>query len=478
MLGLSVFVVAEGLCVLFDLGRSTEYDDPFVGFSDIHPLFVLDEAGANYVIPKSRLNFFARESFPAKKGPRTFRIFCLGGSTVQGRPYSIQTSFTTWLKLSLQAADGSQNWEVVNCGGISYASYRLVPILEECLRYQPDLFVICTGHNEFLEERTYGPIKHASPLWAIPQRWAGRTRLFHVVRGAYLDATQTDPHTAHHVPVLKDEVDALLDYNRGIEAYHRDEAWRAGVIAHYENNVRRMIAMCRGADVPVILIRPPSNLRDTPPFKSQHKAGLTDAELQTWESLVEAAKTHYRSDLPTAIHFLEQAIAIDDQFAVTFYELGKCYDTLGLREQARAAYWQARELDICPLRILAPMERALKQVAEDTGTPLIDAFHLLEEKCPCGILGDRMLVDHVHPTFEGHQMIADAIAAQLVAQGDLQPDPDWDEKRRAVYKAHFDSLPTIYFLRGRETLRALEAWTQGRADGPPIESRNGIVEPN
>ena len=27
--------------------------------------------------------------------------------------------------------------------------------MQELIRYEPDLFVICTGHNEFLEERTY-----------------------------------------------------------------------------------------------------------------------------------------------------------------------------------------------------------------------------------------------------------------------------------------------------------------------------------
>ena len=94
-LGLSVFAVLEMICILGDWGRITEYEDPFVGFTDIHPLFVLDEENEQYGIPQSRLKFFATDSFPAHKSPETFRIFCLGGSTVQGRPYSAPTAFTT-----------------------------------------------------------------------------------------------------------------------------------------------------------------------------------------------------------------------------------------------------------------------------------------------------------------------------------------------------------------------------------------------
>ena len=53
------------------------------------------------------------------------------------------------------AADPSRRWEVINAGGISYASYREAKLVEEIARYQPDLVLVYSGHNEFLEERTY-----------------------------------------------------------------------------------------------------------------------------------------------------------------------------------------------------------------------------------------------------------------------------------------------------------------------------------
>jgi hypothetical protein len=128
-------------------------EDPFVSFHRLSPLFAADPTGTRFETAEERLTAFCPQSFAAEKKPETLRIFCLGGSTVQGRPYSIQTSFTTWLELNLRAARTGADSEVINCGGISYASYRLVPIMRELLEYEPDLFIIYTGHNEFLEDR-------------------------------------------------------------------------------------------------------------------------------------------------------------------------------------------------------------------------------------------------------------------------------------------------------------------------------------
>lgn len=470
--GLSLFVLAELICVAFDWGRPTDYDDPFAGFSAVHPLFVLDEAGENYVIPRSRLKFFAKESFPAKKPPNGFRIFCLGGSTVQGRPFSKETSFTTWLELALKAADPSRDWDVVNCGGISYASYRLVPILEECLRYEPDLIIFCEGHNEFLEDRTYDYLKTA-PAWiAAPRRFLSKRRLFVLLREALLHSSKKPAIAANDArPVLNDEVDAMLDHQGGLDAYHRDETWRQGVVAHFDHNIRRSIQIARSAGVPILLILPPSNLSDCPPFKSEHRAGLTAEEFAQWDALVAEAATYYRTAPDKAAELLEQALAIDDQYADTWFELGSCHESLSRWDDARAAYRRARDLDVCPLRIIQPLQDVLREVAQETNVPLIDAHALLEKDCPHQILGDYLLIDHVHPSFTGHQRIATAIAEEFAREGIVTLPPDWQTKREAAYRDHFAALDPLYFHRGQRTMESVRRWTQGKAKGSPLERR-------
>ncbi len=472
LLGLTPFLLFELLCIGFDWGRAYRDVDPFVGFSTIHPLFVPDESNERMVIAPSRLKFFAAESFPAQKPPNTFRIFCLGGSTVQGRPYSTPTAFTTWLRLNLTAPDPTVNWEVVNCGGISYASYRLVPILEECLTYQPDLIVICTGHNEFLEDRSYAHIKHTPALLKYPLQALSRLRSFRLLRETFnAGASADDGDTAK--PQLKSEADALLDYRNGIEAYHRDDDRTEGIVAHYAHNLRRMLALAKEAQVPVVLIAPPSNLADCPPFKSQHRDDLTDDELAQWNELMERARAAYRTDLDGAIALLKQAIALDDRYAAAHYELGKCFAARALHAEARAAFVRARDEDICPLRMISALERELADIAAETGTPLINVHWMLEGQTSTGILGGAQLVDHIHPNFNGHQQIANAIADYLLESGQLTWPVGWRQKRDEAYDKHLNSLDDLYHLRGQRTLENLRAWSAGRADGPMLKAKDG-----
>ncbi|MEZ5362267.1 MAG: hypothetical protein R2748_07970 [Bryobacterales bacterium] len=58
--------------------------------------------------------------------------------------------------------------EVINAGGVSYASYRVAAVMEELAQYEPDAFLIYSGHNEFLERRTYeGLIETPAPVTAL-----------------------------------------------------------------------------------------------------------------------------------------------------------------------------------------------------------------------------------------------------------------------------------------------------------------------
>ena len=72
---------------------------------------------------------------------------------------------------------------------------------------------------------------------------------------------------------LKREVDTRLDAQSGYGSYHRDDEWRQSVIDQYEESLRAMVKVCRDAQVPLILVNLGDNLRDCPPFKSEHRVG-------------------------------------------------------------------------------------------------------------------------------------------------------------------------------------------------------------
>jgi len=478
LLGLLPFVLAELTLRAFGFGHPSWHDDPFVGFNAVRPLFDLNEAGERYEIARSKRVYFYPESFAVRKTPREFRIFCIGDSTVQGNPWTTETSFTTWLEICLNTADPSREWNVINCGGVSYASYRMVPILEEVLRYHPDLVIVHCSHNEFLEDRTYSELKRTPYwLWRLHEQTL-QLRIYNVLRSAMQlggrdsrravastddsQGQQLGGSLALEEETLSPEVEALLDYRGGLEFYHRDEEWHRGVIAHYEFNLRRMTSIARQAGLPLILMNPACNLRDSPPFKAEHRAGLADYERQQWDDLREQARQHYADQPVEALRLLREALAIDNQHAGIRYDLAKVYDSLSQFDAARAEYVRAKELDVCPLRILEPMNELVTQVGLDSGTPVVDIRALFDRLSRNGIPGNDWFADHVHPTIAGYQQIADEFAEELERQGIVHLQHEWGAERQRVYDQHLQSLPPSYLIEGQRRLKSLMLWAQGR----------------
>src|SRR5438067_2010259 len=158
--GLLPLIVLEAGLRVARIGRPNRSADALSGFNRSFPLF--ERQGAVYRTARAREPFFCSQEFSVKKPRNGFRIFCLGGSTVHGHPYQSETAFPKWLELELGGSDRTRSYQAINCGGVSYASYRLAPIVKEVLAYQPDLILVMAGENEFLEDRTYQPLKSRS----------------------------------------------------------------------------------------------------------------------------------------------------------------------------------------------------------------------------------------------------------------------------------------------------------------------------
>ena len=412
-MGCLILLAFEGLCRLADWGKPDPRNDPFVSFAGTSKLFTTDPLTNDYVTASERLKFFVKDRFPRHKEAKTCRIFCLGGSTVQGRPYSIETSFGTWLRLGLETAYPDRKFEIVNCGGVSYASYRLIPILTECLTYEPDHVIVCTGQNEFLEARTYETEKR----WHRAHAMASHSRIYHLIQGLKRPAPKA---------TLKQDADALLDYRGGLKAYTRDDAWKNQVQAHYRNNIERLISLSKSAKVPITFLQPPVNLKDCPPFKS-------------------------------------------DGPALELFHKGHEHLSRADFRRAETAFWHSLEEDLCPLRLLPSMADDLVRICRQAGVPCLDLHALLGKECPQGILGDEILVDHVHPSIRGHQLIANHLITHFSEQ--FGPTaPDHATTRAKVYQTHLDGLDALYYAHGQQRLRNLTLWTKGQTDGPDYQN--------
>ena len=406
-------------------------DDPYVGFSSHIPLFAerTDEDGRIYLTTaRNKLKWFNEQQFPKNKPVGGYRIFCLGGSTTYGHPYDDRTSFCGWLREFLSAADSSRQWEVINAGGISYASYREAMLMEELAQYEPDLFVILCGHNEFLEKRTYATVIQMPSVARELGSAMSRTRSYSVLRRLISGPTGRPSEPMGQRDLLPGEVKTLLDDGVGPEAYSRDKLQPQQVVAHFRLNLLRMVDIASSAGASVMFVTPASNLRDCSPFKSEHRSGLTESDEHRWQQLFESGVAACSAgQLEEALVALEGAAAIDDTYAQLQYLRGKTLDGLNRFAEAQQAYLKARDEDICPLRALTPMLAIVTEVAAKRGAALIDFVQLVEQRSDHAIPGENLFLDHVHPTPQGHRLLALAILDQLVAQHVVEPAPSWGE---------------------------------------------------
>ena len=425
------FAVLEAVLALVGVAPRAYEEDPYVGFSGRAPLFVeARQADGSIVMERSpaKASLFNMQRFPKIKAAGTTRIFCMGGSTTYGHPYEDPTSFCGWLRELLTAAAPDHRWEVVNAGGISYASYRVALLMEELAGYEPDLFIIYSGHNEFLERRSYPQIiALPRPVRGVGAL-ASRTRTWTAVEKV-VDRVRAQPTTeAPRGDVLDAEVKTLLDDVVGPAAFTRDDRLRDQVMRHFRFNLARMVDIARSAGAEVVFVTPASNLRDSPPFKSEHRPGMAADETARWNTLVQEGLAAARGgDGATAAVRFTNAAAIDPRHADGQYALGQSLLQLGRFEEARRALEAARDEDICPLRALTPMPGIVREVAAERSAPLVDFVHTADERAPNGIPGSELFLDHVHPTIEGYRLIALALLDEMISSGMVEPRAGWGE---------------------------------------------------
>ncbi|MFN8710442.1 MAG: hypothetical protein ACK526_08875 [Planctomyces sp.] len=477
--GILVLAAVELLCVLFGWGSTSGSDDPFDGFVATRPLFVESQDRKHLEVSPARRGFFEHDFFSREKAPEEFRIFVFGGSTVQGAPWSIETSFTRFLELALNRVEPNRKWKVVNCGGISYATFRLLPLMSECLKYQPDLYIFCEGHNEFLEEVSYQPLLKNGDTLNLAYVTFSRFRTFQLLCEV-LGNNQSlgGRRNSFGIKSNDDEVDAILDHAGGLQSYHRDDQRAEFIANRFRSCLRQMISSCGAAGVPLLIIQPPSALRDSPPFKSEFST--TDRkEQELIETLIRDAAAQIAENPAASVQQLKLAVEKDPRYAFAWYRLGDALLTAGLIDDASASLIRARDEDVCPLRMTSALEQAMQEEVSAASAEFLNAHAVIADHSENRITGLPLLVDHVHPSFAGHQLIALSVLHWMVQKEYVTiPEITGLEKGAAaallreqtlsLFSSHLQELNSLYFLKGQRRLKDQKGWASGHAEEPPM----------
>ena len=435
---LGIWLLVELVLVVCGLGSVEGIDDPFVGFNAGTSLFVESEIdGQDWMrTAPGKQVWFNDQRFPRIKGANTKRVFCLGGSTTFGRPFDDSTAFSGWLRELFPLVDPETQWEIVNAGGVSYASYRVANVMEELCHYDPDLFIVFTGHNEFLERRTYAGlideewneerviarVRHtlqASRLFNLLEKW------MRPENGFLLEAKDELPA----------EVDEILNHSAGPKDYERDDQWQNNVLTHLKVNLGRMIQMARTVDAEILFVSPASNLRSCLPFKSVSGV-VTAAEpyraikgTQPASPIAENVsldRANLRSlvssgNIAAALEQIDRGIEVDSRNADLLFFKGRCLFEMGEFDAAREAFLRAVDEDVCPLRATGAIRRSVIEICAANRAVCVDFDSILgeqsQEQYGHRCFGDEYFLDHVHPTVDAHGLLARSIIEQLQRSG-------------------------------------------------------------
>jgi lysophospholipase L1-like esterase len=320
----------------------------------------------------------SEDEFDIHKKANAFRIFVLGESSAEGFPYSPMGSFSRYIRRRLELVYSNTSIEVINLGMTAINSYTLLDLLPDVLDQKPDLILIYTGHNEY-----YG----ALGVGSIQSFGSSRTLIRFMLYLNDFRITQLVRNSLHWVSSLwssgnNNKPSGTMMSNMAKDKYIllNSKLFDEGV-EQFRENMTDILKSIKDKGVPVILGRLVSNLKDQKPFISVSTPGY-----QTADQVYEEAENEFKNN-----HFTK---------ADSLFKLAK---------------------DLDALRFRAPKE--INKLIDDLGLefhdPVVPTDSIFDSASPGGIVGDNLMVDHLHPNVQGYQLMGKAFYDCMEKEGYL-----------------------------------------------------------
>lgn len=399
-------------------------------YGNDYPLFIENPANPNYLLPRPDIvkrYFAANAEIPtvtmeanfllADKPQNGFRLFVQGGSTAAGFPYGLGASIAGMLDKRLKATLPEHNVEVVNTALAAVNSFTVLDLTDEIVAQQPDAVLLYLGHNEYLGILGVGSNytaanSYASTLLFLKLR---SLRLFQLLQNCYASLQG-------HSTAFATEQNNSRTFMAKV-AKHKDiplnsDLYKAG-LEQFSDNLKLILDKYQKAAIPVYLATIASNLLDQKPFSSEAIESEVDLSLQKIKAAIALA------DQLQAIILANQLAAYIDKSdnALAHYELGRLYVQLNQASGAKQQLELARDLDRLRFRAPSELNAIIRSTAEKYDSViLVDAEQHLSQFSPMGLIGNNLMLEHLHPNVRGYFLLADSFYIALKQQLKLT---DW-----------------------------------------------------
>lgn len=388
------------------------------------------------------------QSFAKVKPPGVKRVFILGGSAALGWPGPNPSSFSGYIQRALEkAAPGT--YEIVNVAAMSYGSHRVLDLLHDVVRMQPDAIVIWSGNNEYIERNAFSPYARSVVMGGL-QRGLRHSSTYRALR----IALQTTVPSLFVQPQGADMTDPRKtpQVRRGMLG--RSAETDRQVLANYRTNLQGMARLIKESGAIGIFCTVPVNLSGWAPTNAPPE--FDDAEQFTrWEALQQQSFSLWgQKRYEEAALLLRQLVEITPRYALGHYLLGSCYQGMGKTEEARNAFNLARDLDPRPMRALTAFEKIIREVTVSEGGRLVDLEKGFLDKSGPALSGEEFFLDYVHPTEAGNKLAATLVLAEVLRGTDsaltVEPleqsirEDDWFSRNFVWKSSYYYALGMTY----------------------------------
>ena len=315
--------------------------------------------------------------FDQHKKTNAFRVFVLGGSSAEGYPYNPLGSFSRYIRRRLELVYPNSTIEIVNISMTAVNSYTVLDLLPGVLDQKPDLLLIYAGHNEY-----YG----ALGVGSVQSYGSSRTLIKVMLYLNSFKITQLVRNSINWIAALfgseNNGTSGTLMSRMAKDKYIllNSEVYNAG-LHQFKQNFADILHLTKEKGVPVILGRLVSNLKDQRPFISVNTPGY-----KTADQVYEEAENELKNNNFT---------------------------------NADSLFRLAKDLDALRFRAPEKMNKIINDLEIEFQVATIPIDSIFELESSDGIVGNNLIVDHLHPNVQGYQLIGKAFYDCMNKQGYL-----------------------------------------------------------
>jgi tetratricopeptide (TPR) repeat protein len=352
----------------------------------------------NWLMAKEKSNLI-RLTKDKGASKETFNIYYFGESTAKGFPYQTGLSLPGLVDYMLDyKVKGKKVISVdLSCPGedAEYHLSKIKFIIKKRSIFYPSLFVVYSGHNEFMKDHeAYGftRLSRAAPARKSLLR---RSFLFNrIVRAFGGYKLEAEERKFFDVPLY----DEPSGYRRTIEAY--------------QETLAKAVRLSRENEIPLLISTLAINYAGWEPNRSLFCGNSQDKD--SFAALMVKGRTAEEGkNFMEAVEYYKKALQLCGTFAETHYRLGKCYEKTGDYALAWEGFCKAVEFDGMPIRATQGQNNFIRGLGSEGLVFMADAEGFLRSKADNGIIGFNYMADAHHPNLPGYILISSLFSKEI-----------------------------------------------------------------